>query len=112
MISTTTIYPDLRLRLRQPRLMSTLVVFVAVQCADAYLTVEGIARFGFAVEANPILAWYVAAFGTGVALVGAKTVAVACAATLWAGGRQRTLAILTALYVVAAIVPWMLALKP
>jgi hypothetical protein len=97
---------------REPRLTSTLLAFIAVQCADAYLTVVGIARFGFDVEANPILAWYVTAFGAGTALIGAKTVAVACAATLWAGGRQRTLAVLTVLYVVAAIVPWMLALKP
>ena len=88
----------------------TLFVFVAVQCTDAWLTAIGIDRFGSAVEANPILAWYVTAFGAGIALVSAKAIAVGCAAALYAHACHRTLSALTLLYLIFAIIPWMLAL--
>lgn len=87
-----------------------LLVFVLVQCADAWLTAIGIGRFGSAIEANPILAWYVAAFGAGVALGAAKLIAVGCAGALYVQAWHRTLTALTLLYVLVAIVPWMLAL--
>jgi hypothetical protein len=88
----------------------TLFVFIAVQCTDAWLTAIGIDRFGSAIEANPILAWYVVAFGAGIALISAKTIAIGCAAALYVQARHRTLATLTVLYVIFAIIPWMLAL--
>lgn len=87
-----------------------LLAFILVQCADAWLTAIGISRFGSAIEANPILAWYVSAFGAGVALAAAKLMAVGCAAALYIHACHRTLTALTVLYVVVAIVPWMLAL--
>jgi hypothetical protein len=87
-----------------------LLAFVLVQCADAWLTAIGISRFGSAIEANPILAWYVSAFGAGVALGAAKLMAVGCAFALYFHAFHRTLTALTLLYVVVAIVPWMLAL--
>lgn len=88
----------------------TLLAFVLVQCADAWLTAVGISRFGSAIEANPILAWYVGAFGAGIALGAAKLMAVGCAGALYFHACHRTLTALTLLYVVVAIVPWMLAL--
>lgn len=90
----------------------TLFVFVAVQCTDAWLTAIGINRFGSTVEANPILAWYVTTFGAGIALVSAKVIAIGCAAALYAQAWHRTLAALTLLYLIVAIIPWILALKP
>ena len=90
----------------------TLFAFVAVQCIDAWLTAIGIDRFGSTVEANPILAWYVTAFGASIALVSAKVIAVGCAAALYAQARHRTLAALTLLYLIVAIIPWMVALQP
>ena len=88
----------------------TLFVFVAVQCTDGWLTAIGIDRFGSAIEANPILAWYVTAFGAGIALVSAKAIAIGCAAALYAQAWHRTLAALTLLYLIFAIIPWMFAL--
>lgn len=41
--------------------MWTFGLFLAVQFADAVQTVSGISRFGPAIEANPILSFYVAA---------------------------------------------------
>jgi hypothetical protein len=87
-----------------------LLAFILVQCADAWLTVIGIGRYGAAIEANPILAWYVAAFGAGIALGAAKLMAVGCAAALYVHACHRTLTALTLFYVVVAIVPWILTL--
>ena len=72
-----------RLRLAEPlpnsstRAFWALALFVAVQVADGVLTALGIARFGQGVEANPIIVHSMLAFGSGAALVMAKTVAIA-----------------------------------
>ena len=54
----------------------------------------------------PLLAWFIATFGAGLALVGAKTVAVACAATLHCCARHRTMGVLTIVYLAGAVWPW------
>jgi hypothetical protein len=87
-----------------------LAAFVIVQCTDAWLTATGIERFGFSIEANPIVAWYAQALGVGLALLMVKSVAVACATALHVQSRHRTLTVLTGLYIVVAIIPWMLTL--
>ena len=87
------------------------MTLVLLQGADACLTTAGIHRFGFAIEANPIVAWYTQVFGIGVALFGAKMVAVGCAAALHVNGRYRTLYALSALYLLFAIIPWIVALR-
>jgi len=85
-----------------------LLVFLLAQLLDGVFTYVGISRFGEAIEANPLLAWYIATFGAGVAVIGAKTLAVACAAMLHLYNRHRTVGVLTILYLVAAVWPWML----
>jgi hypothetical protein len=81
-------------------------IFVIVQAMDGWLTSIGILRFGPAVEANPILGWYIGTVGSGVALFGAKLLAVGCALALYYQARHRTLAALTAIYLTLAIGPW------
>lgn len=88
-----------------------LAVFAVVQCADAWLTAFGIARFGPGIEGNPILAFYVATFGAST-VVGAKLIAVACGAVLHLFARQAVLVVLTAAYVAFAVVPWLCVLVP
>jgi hypothetical protein len=82
-------------------------LFLIVQITDGWLTYQGIERFGSAVEANPIVAWYVLAFGPGTALVGAKSMAATCGVALYLRAMYGTMAFLTAFYVLAAVVPWM-----
>jgi hypothetical protein len=89
----------------------TLLTFIVVQCTDGWLTAVGIARFGAGVEANPILAWYALAIGSDRALIGAKLLAIGCAAALHVYARHRILATLTLFYVVLAIIPWILTLS-
>lgn len=83
-------------------------LFVAVQFADAVQTASGISRFGPAIEANPILSFYIAAFGASAALIGAKTVAVMGGATLFVCSHHFILVVLTVACVFGAIVPWAL----
>ena len=83
---------------------------MTVQVLDGTLSYIGVHAIGAAVEANPILAWYLAAFGPTAAFVGAKLFAVACGAILLVTGYYRWLASLTALYVICAIGPWLLVL--
>ena len=83
-----------------------LLVFLLAQLSDGVLTYVGISTFGEAIEANPLLAWYIAMFGPGVAVIGAKALAVACAATLHFCARHRTVGVLTIVYLAAAVWPW------
>jgi hypothetical protein len=89
-----------------------LAAFTIVQFADGYLTHMGVSRFGHGIEANPILVWYIAAFGAGTALVGAKSLAVVCGVVLYLNARHLAVGMLTLTYLVAAIWPWTRILWP
>ena len=85
-----------------------LLLFLLAQLMDGVFTYVGISKFGEAIEANPLLSWYIATFGPAVALIGAKALAVACAATLHFCARHRTVGVLTIVYLAAAVWPWTL----
>jgi CheY-like chemotaxis protein len=76
------------------------------QALDGVLTYVGIATFGAAAEGNPVVSWYMSAFGAGFGLAAVKAVAVACAATLHLNARHAILGGLTLVYFGAAVLPW------
>ena len=82
------------------------LAFVAVQVLDGVLTYIGVRTFGLGIEANPLVAWYAGAFGPAAGLAAAKLFAIACASVLFATARHRTVAVLTMVYLVFAIMPW------
>lgn len=84
------------------------MAFVLTQVSDAALTYVGVATFGRWIEANPLVAWCMGAFGAGVALVGMKTLATACAALLHLRAMHGTVFFLTLFYLAGAICPWAL----
>ncbi len=86
--------------------IAALALFCAVQVADAVLTSAGMARYGVSIEANPLLLSAATTFGVGVTLVGAKLVAITGATILHVRSQHLVLAILTVIYVFAAILPW------
>jgi hypothetical protein len=86
---------------------TVLLVFVAAQVCDGVCTYVGVHAFGASIEANPIVAWYMAGLGVGTALIAVKALAFSCAALLHFCAFHRTLAVLSALYAVAAVVPWL-----
>jgi arginine exporter protein ArgO len=85
---------------------AVLLVFILAQVADGVFTYIGIATFGTLIEGNPLLAWYIAMFGAGTAVIGAKSFAVACASTLHLRAMHRTIGVLAIIYLVAAVLPW------
>jgi hypothetical protein len=86
--------------------IAAVALFAAVQLADGVLTLAGVARFGPAVESNPILALSMSALGAGTSLWIAKTVAVVLATLLHGARYHLALALLTVLYVFVALLPW------
>jgi hypothetical protein len=87
-----------------PRLW--LFVFVVLQAADGLLTYAAVERFGIGAEGNPILATWILLTGSAPALIGAKLLACFCGVVLYAAGGYHALVGLSALYLVAAIMPW------
>lgn len=89
----------------RPRLW--LAIFLVLQVADGVLTYTAVERFGTAAEGNPILATWIMLTGALPALVGAKVLACVCGGVLYAAGVHGVLAGLSALYLMAAVGPWL-----
>jgi hypothetical protein len=84
-----------------------ITMFLIAQACDGVMTYAGIQRFGVAVEANPLLATWVALVGAQPAILGAKLMASACGVLLYYFGLAHVLFALTLLYAGAAIGPWL-----
>lgn len=85
---------------------AVIVVFLFAQVCDGMFTYYGVHAWGLVAEANPIVSWYMATLGVGLALLAAKAFAIACAALLHLHARHRTVALLTILYLALAVRPW------
>lgn len=94
----------------QTRAAWALVIFAAIQLADGVMTAAGAAQYGTSIEANPLLAFLFGAVGTGATIVAMKLFAILCATLLHLREKYSALAILTVVYLFAAIVPWTLVL--
>jgi hypothetical protein len=80
--------------------------FFLVQCLDGAFTYLGVRLWGAGIEANPIISSAVSVAGLGAGLAGAKLFAVALGMALHLWRAHNVVALLTAIYFVAAIVPW------
>lgn len=94
------------LRDTRPRGAAMFAAFLVVQIADGVLTFSGVARFGLAMESNPLLATAIATLGAAATLSIAKTIAVLLAVVLHGWRCHATLALLTLFYAVVAVLPW------
>jgi hypothetical protein len=92
----------------RPSLFGDLVVlgFLIVQSLDGAFTYLGMRIWGPGIEANPLVHSVVAVAGLGVGLVGAKLLAMGFGILLHLYRVHTVVALLTAIYVAAAIVPW------
>ena len=86
------------------------VGFFVVQCLDGIFTYLGVTLWGPGIEANPLVSAAMAAAGLTAGLAGAKLVAVAFGMLLHLRRVHYVVALLTALYVVVAILPWAILL--
>lgn len=82
------------------------VLFLLAQCCDGVFTYVGVTTFGTGIEANPIIASLMHVFGQGAALAGAKSVAAVLGICLHLREIHVVVAVLTAFYFAAAIIPW------
>jgi hypothetical protein len=89
-----------------PRLI--LLVFLLAQVFDGLLTYAAVAWLGVVGEGNLLLASAMKVAGPGPALFAAKMVASACGLLLYVRGFYAILGVLTCLYFLAAITPWLM----
>jgi hypothetical protein len=87
-----------------------IVLFLLAQAADGVMTYVGIATFGVTMEANPLLASLMAMFGHGATIAAAKVTASVLGISLHLLGVHRVLAVLTFIYAIAALLPWVTTL--
>jgi len=85
---------------------AVIVLFLLAQAADGVMTYVGVTTFGVHLEANPLLAFLMNLFGQGAAVAAAKVVASGLGISLHLIGVHRVLAVLTGVYLVAAVLPW------
>ena len=91
--------------MRLPRLV--LLFYLVAQAYDGLFTYVAVRALGVDVEGNPLLAALMAHYGPAPALMVAKLVAAASGILVYARNLNGILAALTALYLVAAILPWL-----
>ena len=82
------------------------VAFLLAQALDGVFTYVGVRQYGLSVEANPLLGWLMASFGSGIALAAAKAAAGAFGIALHLSAVHRLVAALAAFYLAVAVVPW------
>jgi hypothetical protein len=93
----------------EPRsLFGDLIVvgFVLMQCLDGVFTYLGVSIWGSAIEANPLISSAMAAAGVAAGLGCAKLVAIGFGILLHLRRVHNLVALLTAIYFAAAILPW------
>ena len=106
--------PAATARRSRPRLTRTttfgnlvIVLFLVAQAIDGGFTYLGVITFGPAIEANPLLAWLMAAVGEARRSPAPSSRPSAFGMILHLAAVHRALALLTAIYLSAAVVPWL-----
>jgi len=87
-----------------------LLVFLLAQALDGVLTYIGVRTYGPNVEGNPLIGWLMIAMGQGPALAAAKLTAGFFGVVLHLTAVHRAVALLAGLYLIAAVVPWLVVL--
>jgi Domain of unknown function (DUF5658) len=82
------------------------VVFLVMQCLDGVFTYLGVSLWGPTIEANPLIASAMTAVGVIAGIGGAKLIAISFGIVLHLRRVHNLVAVLTALYFTAAILPW------
>jgi hypothetical protein len=88
-----------------------LLLFLTAQGFDGLFTYTAVHAYGLHAEGNILIATWMSLVGPAAALFGAKTVASACGILLYLRGMHRTLFVLTLLYGVGAIGPWVVVFR-
>jgi hypothetical protein len=90
---------------------AVIIAFFLAQALDGALTYVGVSTLGRSIEGNPLLFWLMGAAGHGPALALAKLSAAGFGIVLHLASVHRAVAVLTVLYVAAAVMPWLAVLS-
>lgn len=82
------------------------VGFLLMQCLDGVFTYLGVGIWGPTIEANPLIGSAMAVAGVAAGLGAAKVVAIGFGILLHLRRVHNLVALLTAIYFTAAILPW------
>lgn len=82
------------------------VAFLIAQCLDGSLTYLGVRYWGLGIEANPLVASAVQTIGLAAGLAAVKLIAASFGMLLHLRRVHALVALLTAIYVGVAILPW------
>jgi hypothetical protein len=82
------------------------VGFLLMQCLDGMFTYLGVSIWGPGIEANPLISSAMAMTGIGAGVAFAKLMAIAFGMLLHLQRVHNVVALLTAIYFAAAILPW------
>jgi hypothetical protein len=85
--------------------------FITMQVADWIATCQGVILFGTEIEANPLLRFLMERFDIILTLTSAKVAATGAGFLLHLLGRHLEVAILTLLYTMFGLIPWLRALS-
>jgi hypothetical protein len=88
-----------------------LFVFLLTQACDGVFTYAAVRAYGIGAEGNMVLATWMTLVGPFPTLFVAKMVAAGGGVLLHKRGIHRTLAVLTVLYVLGAIGPWIVVFQ-
>jgi hypothetical protein len=83
-----------------------MLAFFTAQVLDGIFTYVGVSVWGPTIEANPLVSSAVAVAGLGAGLTGVKAVAIGLGMLLHLRRLHNLVALLTAIYVATAILPW------
>ncbi len=89
---------------------AVIVLFLVSQALDGIFTYLGLQQYGVAAEGNPLIVSVMPVLGQGLAVACAKLFAASLGLILHLRGVHDAVALLTVLYVGAAVVPWGLLL--
>jgi hypothetical protein len=82
------------------------VVFLLTQFLDGVFTYLGVSIWGQSIEANPLISASMTTLGVLAGIGGAKLIAIAFGIVLHLRRVHNLVAVLTAIYFTAAILPW------
>jgi len=87
-----------------------LYLFLIAQACDGIFTYVVVRADGIGAEGNLILATWMTLAGPAATLVVAKILAASCGVLLYVKGVHRVLVVLTLLYGIGAVAPWLVIL--
>jgi hypothetical protein len=105
------LYRVLQFQKTMPPSRVVLALFLLTQACDGAFTYTAVRAYGIAAEGNMVLATWMALVGPFPTLFVAKLVAAGGGVLLYSRGIHRTLALLTLLYLVGAIGPWLMVFQ-